>query len=94
VTENGRPISSLKGLPAIVFVAGVLMLGYGVFGVLTSGRVLESILWVSGGLLLRVASGAYGPAGLAAGRLTNQFHAMAEGMRKIRLRVRSWDDHE
>jgi hypothetical protein len=94
VSQNRRPISSLRGVPAIAFVAGLLMVGYGVFGVLTSGRVLESILWVSGGVLLRTASGAYGPPGLAAGRLTNPFGVMAEGMRKIRLRVRSWDNHE
>jgi hypothetical protein len=87
-------MSSLTGVPAIVFVAGLLMVGYGVFGVLTSARVLESILWVSGGFLLRAASGAYGPPGLTAGRLTNPFGVMAEGMRKIRRRVRSWDNHE
>jgi hypothetical protein len=70
------------------------MVGYGVFGVLTRGKVLESILWVFGGSVLRVASGAYGPPGLAAGRLTNPFGVMAEAMRKIRLRVRSWDNHQ
>ncbi len=90
MSENRPPISSLEGLPAVVFVAGVLMVGYGVFVVFTSGRVLESVLWVCGGFLLRVASGAYGPAG----RLTNPFRVMAEAMRRIRQRVRSWDNHE
>jgi hypothetical protein len=81
-------------MSAIVFVAGLLMMGYGVFVVLPSRRVLESILWVSGGLFLRAASGAYGPPGQVAGRLTNPFGVVAESVRKIRARVRSWDKHE
>jgi len=86
--QPGQTVSTATGVPAVVFVAGVLMEAYGLYWVLAPGSVNEGLLWMAGGLLSQVASGAHAR---RRDGLVNPFRALAEDLRAIRRRVGTWD---
>jgi hypothetical protein len=79
----------VTGVPAAVFVIGLLMEGYGLYFVLGPGSLVEGLLWIVAGLSIQVASGAH-----TKGRDApmNPLRFLIEGIRAARRRVRLWDD--
>jgi hypothetical protein len=94
VTDENRSTASLRPMMALVFASGFLMTSYGLFFELMDGALLRGLAWTVGGWLLQVASGARDHRTEARTGLTNPFAVLAEGMRKIRHKVRGWDERE
>jgi hypothetical protein len=80
--------STATGVPAVVFVIGLLMETYGLYWVLAPASVTEGLLWIAGGLIIQVASGVH--ASRKHG-LLNPLRVVTEEVRAIRRRVGTWD---
>ena len=65
------------------------MEAYGLCWVLAPGSLAEGLLWIAGGLIIQVASGAHARRKHG---LVNPVRALTEEMRAIRRRVETWDN--
>ena len=94
MTDENRSAASLRPMMALVFASGLLMASYGLCFELVDGALLRGLAWIVGGLLLQVASGARNHRKEARTGLMNPFAVLAQAVREIRHKVRSWDERE
>jgi hypothetical protein len=76
-------------LRTLLFLAGFLMVSYGVF-VSFAESIVEAVIWVLLGLGLQVASGITDLSSRP-GQLRNPIAVIGRGLRGIRARVQTWD---
>jgi hypothetical protein len=82
------------GLNAIVALTGIILVAYGGHFVLGRGAVIVGLACIAAGLLLKVATDAFGY-GRRVRRgtgLENPFRVLIDSLREVRTRVRSWDE--
>jgi hypothetical protein len=94
VTEPLSKRPTARGVQAVVCVAGVIMEAYGLYFVLGPGSLLAGLAWIIGGVLLQVTTSLRTTPNERAPRFINPIAALAADIRRLRDRVRRWDDRQ
>jgi hypothetical protein len=94
VSFEQRSGASLRPATVVVFTIGFVITAYGLFFLLADGAVLQGGACTAAGVLLQVASGARDHPKEEGSRLRDPFAVVTEAVRRIRDRVRSWEDSD